>query len=260
MKGAKKKFIVTVLICLGSTTLTTTLMALMTDWTYSPSPLIVGQTQHCSAELNGAPLVASFQWEYRCIESGCAGGWVVGPSKSQAASFVCDKIGKQEVKCTAYYVPFPPTAPTSITHAVDVKAPDNYVVTKGDQTPFPNGPERLEFNYKLRYGTTDLLSIAGLAQEKVVVPATGWESDWMPGVGDPNYYLAGNTIIDKQLCNLHPADWNALPINTVLATVVIHHRVVLADCCGQSKFINLGSRTFTRRKVNATDWQTEITP
>lgn len=254
------------------------LFADVTDFTWTPAPINVGQNATYTAVDNGTKTIASCKWEYQYVNGTiCTSGWFTGLSNSTTQSWFEATPGLYNVRMTVTYAPVgaPPVAPpqTIITKPVTVVAADGFVVTKGYNTSVANGggmpnPPLLEVDFKITCAGNDAgTMIAGFPQELItnktviiggVSTGLGDDPDWTPATGaggGMTFYKQGNLIIDMKSTNFTAADWNAVGVGDVFYTFTQSMRINWTDPCGNVEASNLGSINLARKKVSATEWQ-----
>lgn len=166
----------------------------------------------------------------------------------------------------------PPPASNSVIHSITVLPPDDMAITKGLNTPFPNGPDALQVEFTVRGAGRDCgsaLSIVASASEKI----TNKVQLIYPGpqqvqyADDANFsseagafYLSGNKIVDMKKTTFNANDWAAIPVGAVFFTLTQTNRITFQDCCGQAVPPLDVSFNLLRRKVSTTEWQLEVAP
>lgn len=219
------------------------------------------------------PSVASYTWEYKYTSGSCQGNWIDSGFDWASVSFFESLPGTWDVRLTVTYEPWEGSwhEPTVITKSVTVAPATKFTIIDGLGTNTPIGTN-IVLKFRVEGASRPCgPDLGGVAQERLT---NRWclsppyplqnpaDTDWSPPTPDPAFQLqpSTNEVWDTKVQNT--LLWDSLPAdpNHEYRRDVQSLRIKYIDPCNDTKYLDIGSRTVMRFKVDANNWKITVSP
>jgi hypothetical protein len=246
--------------------------AVVRTMSFSPSPTPLGVIFTADLHLPpaGTYYPSSTEWTQTITYDGATTPpTVITSAGLLSATLVSAVPGTYDIEATTTYMTSNPTVapppPSTVTGTVTIPAPDTVTKGGGVGTPIPPGMAALMVDPVAAGGMP--IGNLFLAPVQEDIPTFTWWNGTVAGTGgwvldapSVQFFFGESAIHDQfMIPPTTPADWAAIPIGTVLATVTQELRFcwTMSTDGGTNVpcVVNLPPLTWTLTKCDANDWE-----